>query len=82
MPARPARFSGIQRDVLSLYRQCLRQIDKKPEERQVHFRQFARAEFEKHLSLDKKDFAAIEFYLRKGHRQLETYSEPHIKDIR
>lgn len=41
-----------------------------------------RAEFHKHIAIDKRDFAAIEFLLRKGRRQLEVYSEPGIKDIR
>ena len=40
-----------------------------------------RNEFSKNKSLDKKDFAAIEYLLRKGHRQLETYSSPGIKSI-
>jgi succinate dehydrogenase assembly factor 1 len=47
----------------------------------VHFEQFARSEFAQHLSIDKRDFAAIEFLLRKGRRQLEAYSSPGIKDI-
>jgi succinate dehydrogenase assembly factor 1 len=41
-----------------------------------------RTEFRKSIGLDKKDFAAIEYLLRKGQRQLEMYSAPGIKDIR
>lgn len=41
-----------------------------------------RAEFDKSIKVDKRDFAAIEFLLRKGRRQLELYSAPGIKDIR
>ncbi len=41
-----------------------------------------RTEFEKNIKFDKRDFAAIEFLLRKGRRQLEIYSAPSIKDIR
>jgi hypothetical protein len=41
-----------------------------------------RAEFDKSIAIDKRDFAAIEFLLRKGRRQLELYSAPGIKDIR
>ena len=41
-----------------------------------------RSEFEKSLALDKKDFNAIEYLLRKGQRQLDIYSSPGIKDIR
>jgi hypothetical protein len=38
--------------------------------------------FEKNRQLDKKDFNAIEYLLRKGQRQLEIYASPGIKDIR
>ena len=77
----PPRLSGIQRDVLSFYRRCLREIGKKPEESQVHFRMYLRNEFEKARGLDKKDFGTIEFLLRKGRRQLETYADAGVKDI-
>jgi succinate dehydrogenase assembly factor 1 len=39
------------------------------------------AEFRKQLEVNKKDFATIEHLLRKGHRQLEMYSSPGIRDI-
>jgi succinate dehydrogenase assembly factor 1 len=41
-----------------------------------------RTEFQKRIKLDKKDFGAIEYLLRKGQRQVEMYSSPGIKDIR
>jgi succinate dehydrogenase assembly factor 1 len=41
-----------------------------------------RKEFERNLRLDKKDFSAIEYLMRKGQRQLEIYASPGIKDIR
>ncbi|KAI9884956.1 MAG: hypothetical protein M1823_003232, partial [Watsoniomyces obsoletus] len=74
------KFSGLQRDVLSLYRQCLREAHKKPERSRVHFEQFARSEFHKAGQLDKRDFAAIEYLLRKGRKQLELFSSPAITD--
>ncbi|KAL4930599.1 succinate dehydrogenase assembly factor 1 [Aspergillus undulatus] len=77
-----ARLSGLQREVLSLYRKCLREIRKKPVESQSNFRFYARMEFEKHISISKKDFSAIEYLLRKGSRQLEMYSSPGIRNIR
>ncbi|QQK41749.1 Succinate dehydrogenase assembly factor 1-like protein A, mitochondrial [Penicillium digitatum] len=46
-----ARLSGLQRDVLSLYRKCLREIRNKPEDSRINFRKYARAEFQKHLSV-------------------------------
>ncbi|KAG5922240.1 hypothetical protein E4U42_005532 [Claviceps africana] len=76
------RHSGLQKEVLNLYRHCLRESRKKPASTRAHFEQFARTEFSRNLSLDKRDFTAIEFLLRKGRRQLDTYSSPGIKDIR
>ncbi|KAK7923393.1 Complex 1 LYR [Apiospora marii] len=40
-----------------------------------------RSEMNKSIQIDKRDFAAIEFLLRKGRRQLEVYSAPGITDI-
>ncbi|KAL2758769.1 hypothetical protein ACRALDRAFT_1075214 [Sodiomyces alcalophilus JCM 7366] len=82
MAVRKRGLSGLQREVLSLYRQCLRAIRNKPEATQPHFRSFARSEFDKHITIDKRDFGAIEFLLRKGRRQVEVYAAPGIKDIR
>ncbi|CAG8982870.1 hypothetical protein HYALB_00002886 [Hymenoscyphus albidus] len=76
------RYSGLQKEVLALYRKCLRESRKKPIDTRSHFESYARAEFQKSLALDKKDFAAIEYLMRKGQRQLEMYSSPGIKDIR
>ncbi|KAH7326518.1 hypothetical protein B0I35DRAFT_475159 [Stachybotrys elegans] len=76
------RLSGLQKEVLALYRLCLRESRKKPQNTRSHFESFARSEMDKNRSIDKRNFAAIEFLLRKGHRQLETYSAPGIRDIR
>ncbi|KAJ4361510.1 hypothetical protein N0V85_009399 [Neurospora sp. IMI 360204] len=77
-----ARLSGLQKEVLGLYRKCLRECRKKPEATRAHFKAFARTEFEKNIKVDRKDFSAIEFLLRKGSRQLEMYASPGVKDIR
>ncbi|KAJ9492226.1 hypothetical protein VN97_g972 [Penicillium thymicola] len=88
-----ARLSGLQRDVLSLYRKCLREIRNKPEDSRINFKKYARyrcnpakmgysAEFQKHISVNKKDFSTVEYLLRKGNRQLELYSSPGIRNIR
>ncbi|KIH90912.1 complex 1 protein (LYR family) protein [Sporothrix brasiliensis 5110] len=76
------RLSGLQREVLSLYRQCLRASRQKPEASRAHFEAYARSEFAKNKGLGKKDFAAIEFLLRKGRRQLDAMSSPGITDVR
>ncbi|KAK4075483.1 uncharacterized protein Triagg1_4604 [Trichoderma aggressivum f. europaeum] len=75
------RLSGLQKEVLALYRQCLRECRKKPQNTRAHFEKFVRDEFSRNLAVEKRDFAAIEFLLRKGHRQLDVYSSPGIKDI-
>ncbi|KAF1832916.1 hypothetical protein BDW02DRAFT_570619 [Decorospora gaudefroyi] len=77
-----ARLSGLQKDVLSLYRQCLRAVKLKPNDTQSHFRDFARSEFHKHRDVGKKDFGTIEYLLRRGRNQLESYSDSGIRDIR
>jgi succinate dehydrogenase assembly factor 1 len=40
-----------------------------------------RAEFDKNITIDKKNFGAIEYLLRKGQRQMEIYAAPGIKNI-
>jgi succinate dehydrogenase assembly factor 1 len=41
-----------------------------------------RTEFHKHVGVDRKDFSAIEYLLRKGQRQLEIYANPGIRNIK
>ena len=79
---RPPKLTGLQRDVLSLYRACLRTIRQKPTINQPHFYEFARREFEKGRGVDKKDFGAVEFMLRRGRRMMETYGEGGVRDVR
>ena len=75
------RLSGLQKDVLVLYRRCLRACRAKPVETRLNFKAFARREFDKHMDLNKKDFSTIEFMLRKGNRQLEIYEAPGVTNI-
>ncbi|KAF2710425.1 hypothetical protein K504DRAFT_466836 [Pleomassaria siparia CBS 279.74] len=73
--------SGLQRDVLALYRQCMKAVQQKPIENRDNFRSFARSEFRHHLAVSKKDFGTIEYLIRKGRRQLEIYEDPGIRNI-
>jgi len=75
-------LSGLQKEVIALYRHCLRAARQKPSATQSHFKAYARAEFDKSIMVSKKDFTAIEFLLRKGRRQLDLYSQSSIRDIR
>jgi hypothetical protein len=40
-----------------------------------------RSEFRAHVDLNKKDFGTIEYLLRRGRRQLDTYREEGIRDV-
>ncbi|KAG0164096.1 hypothetical protein DFQ30_010517 [Apophysomyces sp. BC1015] len=78
--AAPVRRSGLQQQVIQLYRDCLRAARLKPKENRPHFYAYIRREFKAH-NIRKSDFATIEYMLRRGKRQLETYSSPNIQDI-
>ncbi|KAH8974530.1 hypothetical protein BDL97_01G106900 [Sphagnum fallax] len=66
-----ARLSGLQRQVLSLYRAFLRAARNKPSEARSQLEQFVAAEFRRNaIEVDKKDFQTIEYLLRRGNKQL------------
>lgn len=75
------RLSGLQKEVVHLYRQCIRTAHKKPIENRPHFITYIRREFDKYRSLSRKDFSTIEHLLRVGNRRLEMYAAPELKDI-
>ncbi|KAI9230070.1 MAG: hypothetical protein DHS80DRAFT_917, partial [Piptocephalis tieghemiana] len=73
--------SGLQREVLSLYRACLRAVRQKPETTREKFLQFTRAQFRQHPEIGPRDVAATEHLLRLGKRQYEAYSSPDVTDV-
>lgn len=75
------KLSGLQREVIHLYRSAVRVAHTKPVENQPHFLQFIHAEFSKYRDLPRKDFTTIEHLLRVGNRRLKMYSQPELKDI-
>ncbi|ODV76160.1 Sdh6p CYBJADRAFT_170621 [Cyberlindnera jadinii NRRL Y-1542] len=82
MPPKVKRLSGLQKEVLRLYRKCLRASFTKPKENQHHFIEYSRNEFKKHQKLPKKEYSTIEYLLRTGYRRFEMFSAPEIKDIK
>ncbi|AGO11452.1 AaceriACR206Cp [[Ashbya] aceris (nom. inval.)] len=76
------RLSGLQKDVLHLYRECIRVAYTKAPENRPHFIGYIREEFRRHKDLPRKNFVAIEHLLRVGKKKLALYSSPEIKDIR
>ncbi|EJF63422.1 hypothetical protein DICSQDRAFT_55520 [Dichomitus squalens LYAD-421 SS1] len=75
------RRSGLQKDVLSLYRRALRMANSKPLAAQPKFRLFVRYTFKTEAaSISPRDIATIEHRLRRGRRQLEMYEDPKVRD--
>ncbi|SCU93390.1 LAMI_0E14202g1_1 [Lachancea mirantina] len=75
------RPSGLQRQILHLYRQFIRLAYQKPQENRAHFEKHFRYEFQRYKDLPRKDFSTIEHLLRVGRRRLELFSSPEVKDI-
>lgn len=73
--------SGLQTDVIHLYRACLRAIRTKPENTHDNWYHFVRTNFDQHMKVKKKDFSTIEYHLRVGNRRLEQYAQPGITNI-
>ncbi|KAG2151390.1 hypothetical protein DEU56DRAFT_727883 [Suillus clintonianus] len=76
-----ARKSGLQKEVLALYRRALRMVRTKPVLTQPKFLLFVRYNFHTQVSsVSPRDVAAIEHLLRRGRRQLEMYEQPSVRD--
>ena len=75
------RYSGLQKEVLNLYRSYLKAIATKAPEAQPAFRRAVRKGFDEHREIAKTDVTQIEYYLRKGMRSLETIRSPHCQRI-
>ncbi|KAG1774813.1 hypothetical protein EV702DRAFT_470278 [Suillus placidus] len=75
------RKSGLQKEVLALYRRALRMVRTKPALTQPKFLLFVRYNFHTQASsVSPRDVAAIEHLLRRGRRQLEMYEQPSVRD--
>ncbi|KAF9186267.1 hypothetical protein BGZ51_002119 [Haplosporangium sp. Z 767] len=81
MSTAPVRRSGLQQEVVTLYRNCIRAARLKPEANRPHFHAFIRMQFRKHSEVKQRDFTTIEYLLRTGKRQLAVYSAPSIEDV-
>lgn len=81
MVVKAKKFSGLQREVIALYRTCIRATYKKPVESQLNFRKFVSNNFRQYSGMSRKEFGAIEHLIRKGNKMLEMYSNPGVKNI-
>ncbi|XP_024983735.1 succinate dehydrogenase assembly factor 1, mitochondrial [Cynara cardunculus var. scolymus] len=70
--SRGQKLSGIQKQVLSLYRGFLRTARCKSPENRSHIESIVSAEFRQNSKLiDRKNFLHIEYLLRRGKKQLD-----------
>ncbi|KAJ8767993.1 hypothetical protein K2173_020933 [Erythroxylum novogranatense] len=71
------RFSGMQKQVLSLYRGFLRASRLKPPEERHRVVSIVSAEFRRNSKeVDRKNFLYIEYLLRRGKKQLDLLKSP------
>ncbi|KAI9082921.1 hypothetical protein K1719_035064 [Acacia pycnantha] len=75
--ARGQRLSGMQKQVLSLYRGFLRAARSKPEEERCKIESVVSEEFRHNCrQVDPKNFIYIEYLLRRGKKQLDQLRDP------
>ncbi|KZT12068.1 uncharacterized protein LAESUDRAFT_640957 [Laetiporus sulphureus 93-53] len=76
-----ARRSGLQKEVLSLYRRALRMANSKPPAARPKFMLFVRYTFRTQAAaISSRDVSAIEHLLRRGKRQVEVYEDSKVCD--
>ena len=69
-------LSGLQKDVIHLYRAVLRAARQKPPDARKSLEKYAGAEVRKDAKrVDRKDYQLIEYLLRKGSKQLGSLKE-------
>ncbi|PIN22325.1 hypothetical protein CDL12_04954 [Handroanthus impetiginosus] len=75
-PSKP-RLSGMQKQVLALYRGFLRAARSKSPEERSRIESIVSAEFRRNSSqVDRKNFQYIEYLLRRGKKQLDQLKSP------
>jgi len=67
------KHSKLQKQVLSLYKECLRCAENKP-----GFTQSVRSEFRRNASLPRTDTLRIEYMMRNGFRKLDMMKDPNV----
>jgi len=73
--------SGLQNEVLALYRRALRMVRTKPPTTRPKFRLFIRYTFHANSTrITPRNVGAIEHLLRKGERQLAIYEDKAVRD--
>lgn len=74
-------LSGMQKQVLGLYRGFLRSARSKPPEDRRKIESVVSAEFRRNAAVDRKSFVYIEYLLRRGQKQLQQLNSPHTSAL-
>ncbi|KAG8816978.1 hypothetical protein FRB91_004042 [Serendipita sp. 411] len=76
--------SGLQNEVISLYRRALRIVRTKPIGSQIRFRTLIRWTFRRpqvQEAITPRDIAVIEYHLRQARKSVELWENPGVKDL-
>ena len=75
------RLTGLQRQVLSFYRDVIRVARSKDPELKSQILQHARNQIEENKTIERRNVMLVEHLLRKGKRQLEILDNGSIQGI-
>lgn len=73
------KHSGLQKQVLKLYRDLLRTCEQKPDPKK--FKSIVRSDFKQNAKLGKMDIGAIEYLIRKGEKWKGMLEDKNLLDI-
>merc|ERR1712216_235211 len=74
-------MSGLQLQVLALYRECLRVARTKAPALQADIKRIAGQEFREHKGVARTDIERIEYLLRRGAKQLDRIRPANVQGV-
>ncbi|CAE6417522.1 unnamed protein product [Rhizoctonia solani] len=74
------RLSGLQKEVLGLYRRALRMARSKPASSRGNFNILVQYEFRVRGAVSPRDVGTIEYLVRRGKKRLEMLEDPGVKE--
>ncbi|GAA96253.1 uncharacterized protein L969DRAFT_42188 [Mixia osmundae IAM 14324] len=80
----PRRLTGLQKSIYALYRRSLRMVLNKPKDNRLEWYLFVQHQFRSPSlggGLTRRQIGAIEYYIRKGNKQLELLEQDSIRTV-
>ncbi|CAE7222203.1 unnamed protein product [Rhizoctonia solani] len=74
------RLSGLQKEVLGLYRRALRMVRSKPSPSRENFRILVQYEFRVRGAVSPRDVGTIEYLVRRGKKRLDMLEDAGVKE--